>query len=156
MSLTKKLSAAGPSCKGDGATDRVSDCWEPPSIATESVMRRPAPEPLNLSTDCYRSSLYRAPIVSKTLTMSWSKLTGTQLVWPRERCKMSNVIRFNNANQSSKSCNNSNLTQSCEIIIFPGIRYYRGEIPVLEEKKIKRKRKIIAKGSVELKRRRGT
>jgi len=69
---------------------------------------------------------------------------------------MSNVIRFVTKNSKSKSEKLNSITSSCEIIIFPGIRYSRSENSEINDSKATKRRRNTVRTSIEPKRKRGT
>jgi len=68
---------------------------------------------------------------------------------------MSNVIRFVTKNSKSKSEKLNSITSSCEIIIFPGIRYSRSENSEINDSKATKRRRNTVRTSIEPKRKRG-
>ena len=68
---------------------------------------------------------------------------------------MSNVIRFVTNNKKSKKEIIKSKNSSCEIIIFPGIRYSWSDNSEMSKNKAAKRRRNAVKTSIEQKRKRG-
>ena len=69
---------------------------------------------------------------------------------------MANVLRFVIKEKRSKVNKKDSIASGCEVIIFPGIRYYRSENAEICDEKITKRRKNTIKTPIEPKRKRGT